>query len=448
MIAASASIVLLTLLGIPVVLAVDRRVPPRTLLGLSFLAGAGLATLILLSLSLIRVAWSRGSFAAIALAVMAFFSWLAIRQARSLSGISPAHSTRASGVAVVLDACTLLAVVGHGIYATLAPLGQWDFWTDWGLKAKVFWFHRGVDWAFLSSPANFYAHRDYPPLVPLTMDFFSLVRGGWEDRWVGLLFTAFAAALLLVARDLMSEELQSQPLASFAALALAGPALVLWIGLADGPLIAYGSLAVLMLRRALRQGGPSWIWGALLLGCAALTKNEGVALIGSAALALLAAERWRFSSVLRLVPAAALAAAWLLPRSIHGLTSELLEAGAGSRFLGRISEPAPFLTALGSIRWHRPLLWAAAGAAFLLIPGSIRRERFFLINTGLQILVLFLIYATSPHPLPWHVYNSSERFSAQQTFALSYVALALLLTTLRLSLAGHRAAAATSEVKG
>ncbi|HYB53009.1 MAG TPA: hypothetical protein VEG84_04005, partial [Thermoanaerobaculia bacterium] len=443
----SAAIVLLTLLGMPAVFAVDRSVPPRSLLGLSFLTGAGLATLILLLLSLIGVAWSRGNFAGIALAVVAFFLWLAIRRGRGLPGLRLAHSKRASVATVAMDACTLLAVVGHGIYATLAPLGQWDFWTDWGLKAKVFWFHRGVDWAFLSSPANFYAHRDYPPLLPLTMDFFSLVRGGWEDRWIGLLFTAFAAALLLVARDLMSEEIESQLLASFAALALAGPALVLWIGLAEGPLIAYGSLAVLMLRRALGRGGPSWTWGALLLGGAALTKNEGVALIGSAALALLAAERWRLPSLLRLAPAAALAAVWLLPRSIHALTSELLEAGAGSRLLARISEPGPFLAALGSIRWHRPLLWAAAAAAFLLIPGSVRRERFFLINITLQILILFLIYATSPHPLPWHVHNSSERFSAQQTFALSYVAAALLLTSLRLS-AGPRALAAGSEVKG
>src|SRR5205085_9160530 len=106
----------------------------------------------------------------------------------------------------LLDLATLISVASYSIYATLAPVWEWDFWAIWGLKARVFFDHGGIDWRFLESRWNAFVHPDYPLLVPLNFDFVALIGGAWSDRWLGVLFVAYAVALLLIARALASRE--------------------------------------------------------------------------------------------------------------------------------------------------------------------------------------------------------------------------------------------------
>src|SRR5207253_7119 len=106
----------------------------------------------------------------------------------------------------VLDLATLISLAAYAVYATLAPLWEWDFWAIWGLKARVFLEHGGIDWRFLESRWNAFTHPDYPLLVPLNFDFVALIGGGWSDRWLGILFVAYAVALLLIARALAARE--------------------------------------------------------------------------------------------------------------------------------------------------------------------------------------------------------------------------------------------------
>ncbi len=405
---------LLCLLGFPAVFALEPDGEPGMLLGLSFLLGAGLATILLLALSLSGIAWTRGSFAAIALPAFAALIYLALRHARGKGrsgrltqglGFSPA--------AAALDALTALAVAGHGIYATLAPLGQWDFWSDWGLKAKIFSIHRAVDWVFLRDTANTFAHPDYPPLLPLTLDFFSLVRGEWEDRYVGLLFTAFGASLLLVARGLLREELGKSVAASLATLALAGPALLLWIGIAEGPLITYGSLGLLMLRRASRASGATWTAGALLLGWAALTKNEGFALLFSAGLALFLFRGAR--SARRLWPAALLAAIWVIPRFVLGLKTDLFQGPVIARLTSHLAQSGLFLETLFR-NWPHPLLWASLIAALILAARQLAQERFLLSALLFQLFFYLFSFLVTPQDLAWHIWTSWARLLSLHAF--------------------------------
>jgi hypothetical protein len=122
MIPAVIAIVLLCALGAPAVLAVDRRVAPGTLLGLSFLFGAGLATLILLFLTFAGVPWARGSFAGAALLPFAALIGLEVRRWRRTP--SERATSPVSVGAIVLDSLTLLAVIGHGS----SP--HWPLWDD------------------------------------------------------------------------------------------------------------------------------------------------------------------------------------------------------------------------------------------------------------------------------------------------------------------------------
>lgn len=427
MIPALLAIGLLCLLGFPAARAVEPDGEPGMLLGLSFLFGAGLAAVLLLSLSLAGIAWTRGRFAAIALPAFAALTYLAVRHARGRgqSGrVTQRH--RFSPAAAALDALTALAVAGHGIYASLAPLGQWDFWSDWGLKAKIFSIHRCLDWVFLRDAENAFAHPDYPPLLPLTLDFFSLVRGEWEDRYVGLLFTAFGAALLLVARGLLRQELRQPVAASLATLALAGPALLLWIGLAEGPLIAYASLSLLMLRRASRANGATWTGGALLLGCAALTKNEGLALLFSAGLALFLFRGARAAR--RLWPAALLAAIWVIPRFVLGLKTDLFQGPVIARLTGHLAQSGLFLETLFR-NWPHPLLWAGLVAALILAARQLAEERFLLSALLFQLFFYLFSFLVTPQDLVWHIWTSWARLLSLHAFCLTYLASALLLET-------------------
>jgi hypothetical protein len=426
MIPALFAIGFLCLLGFPAAFALEPNGEPGMRLGLSFLFGTGLAAVLLLSLSLAGIAWSRGSFAAIALPAFAALTYLALRHARGgRSGRLP-QEHRFSPAAAALDALTALAVAGHGIYATLAPLGQWDFWSDWGLKAKIFSIHRAVDWVFLRDTANTFAHPDYPPLLPLTLDFFSLVRGEWEDRYVGLLFTAFGAALLLVARGLLRQELGRPVAASLATLALAGPALLLWIGLAESPLIAYGGLGLLMLRRASRGNAASWASAALLLGCAALTKNEGLALLVSTGLALLLFGGARAAP--RLWPAVLLAAVWLIPRYGLGLTNQLFQGTMISRLTSHLTQSGLLLETLFR-NWPHPLLWASLIAGLILAARQLAQERFLLSALLFQLLFYLSSYLVTPYDLVWHIWGSWARLLSLHAFCLTYLASALLLKT-------------------
>jgi hypothetical protein len=425
MIPALIAIGVLCLLGFPAAWALEPDREPGMLLGLSFLFGTGLAAVLLFSLSLAGIAWTRGSFGAIALPAFAALTYLAVRHTRG--GGRSGRTTeryRFSPAAAVLDALTALAVAGHGIYATLAPLGQWDFWSDWGLKAKIFSIHRGLDWVFLRDPETTFAHPDYPPLLPLTLDFFSLVRGEWEDRYVGLLFTAFGAALLLVARGLLREELGSPVAASLATLALAGPTLLLWIGLAEGPLIAYGGLGLLMLRRASRESGASWTGAALLLGCAALTKNEGLALLLSSGLALLLFGGAR--SAARLWPAGVLAAVWLIPRWALGLKNQLFQGTMITRLTSHLAQSGLLLETLFR-NWPHPLLWASLLAALILAARQLRQERFLLSALLFQLLFYLCSFLVTPYDLVWHIWASWARLLSLHAFCLTYLASALLL---------------------
>ena len=427
MIPALLAIGLLCLLGFPAAFALEPDGEPGMHLGLSFLLGAGLATILLLALSLSGIAWTRGSFAAIALPPFAALTYLALRSARGrVRSGRLTQGLRFSPAAAALDALTALAVAGHGIYATLAPLGQWDFWSDWGLKAKIFSIHRAVDWVFLRDPANTFAHPDYPPLLPLTLDFFSLVRGDWEDRYVGLLFTAFGAALLLVARGLLRQELRQPVAASLATLALAGPALLLWIGLAEGPLITYGSLAILMLRRASRASGATWTAGALLLGCAALTKNEGLALLFSAGLALFLFRGARVAR--RLWPAALLAAIWVIPRFVLGLKTDLFQGPVIARLTSHLAQSGLFLETLFR-NWPHPLLWASLIAALILAAQQLAQERFLLSALLFQLFFYLFSFLVTPQDLVWHIWTSWARLLSLHAFCLTYLASALLLKT-------------------
>src|ERR1051325_4893050 len=299
MAAALIAVLSLTVLGVPFVPALDRDAPPLRLLGLAILYGTGAVYFVLLALSVLHVRWT---LLDVSIAVLLMSAAMPPLSWRRHGRRTPLH---------LVDLCALLTPIAFSIYATMVAVWEWDFWSIWGLKARVFFERGGIDWRFLESRWNLFVHPDYPLLVPFAYDFAALVNGGWSDRWLGVLFVAWAVAFLLVARELAGRELT--PLAAaLAGVVMSSAAISMFVGLAEGALIAYLGAGVLFIRRALLfDDTAAWRHGAILLGLAACTKNEGLAMIVSVAIAVAIVDARR---VVRLWPAEAVALSSLVPR--------------------------------------------------------------------------------------------------------------------------------------
>jgi hypothetical protein len=390
------AILSLAILGIPLVLAVDRAASPLRLLGLSLLYGNGAIYFVLLALSVLHIRWTLLSVTIAALLLVLPF-------ARSLSPQSSALSTRLH----VLDLAALVAPAALACYATIAALWEWDFWAIWGLKARVFLEAGGIDWRFLESRWNAFCHPDYPLLVPFAYDFAALIGGGWSDRWLGLFFVAWALALILVVRDLAA--LETTPAkAALITVALSFLAVSRYIGLAEGALIAFIGAGVLFVRRAiLTDDDVAWRHGAILLGLAACTKNEGLAMLASVAIAVAIID---IKNLRRLWPAAAIALPWLLLRALHDLPTDVVSGSLASRFAARIAQAGQIFKLLIE-DLHAPWLWAAILLGLLLIPR--RREGFVLLATLFQIAFYVAAYFVTPHDPAWHIGTSWPRLTMQ-----------------------------------
>src|SRR5438445_8061012 len=170
------AILSLAVFGIPIALAVDRNARGPLLIGTAFLYGSGTMFLVLLALSIAHIRWTLIS---VTIASLLIFCSAAFARRR---GEPSPESTKPH----LLDLLTIYTIVCYAFFATLAAVWEWDFWAIWGLKARTFLEIGGIDWRFLESPWNTFAHTDYPLLVPLNYDFVALLNGGWGDRWLGL----------------------------------------------------------------------------------------------------------------------------------------------------------------------------------------------------------------------------------------------------------------------
>jgi len=417
------AILSLTVLGIPIALAVDRRARGPLLVGTSFLYGTAAIFLVLLALSIVHVRWTLISVTTTALAIFCAAALMGMRRTKPQPGNVKPH---------LLDLLTLMPILSYALYATLAPLWEWDFWAIWGLKAKVFLEIGGVDWRFLESHWNAFAHTDYPLLVPLNFDFGAMVNGGWSDRWLGLLFVAWGMALLLIIRDLASRE-TTPFFSSLLTLSLASLAFSGYVGLAEGTFIAFGSAGVLFVRSALLDDDVvAWRHGALMLGFAANCKNEGMALLVAVTIAVIVVSWSRNrASALHLWPAYALAAPWLLLRATHALATDIMGGSAASRFLARLPYVRQIVGFL-AVQLYKPWFWVAILAGILIAPAAARRREYFvLLATAIQLVFYIAAYLTTPNNLGWHVLSSWSRLTEQIAVPITFSVFLMLANSLR-----------------
>jgi hypothetical protein len=419
MIAILIAILSLAVLGIPIVLAIDRRARGPLLVGTAFLYGSGTMFVVLLTLSIAHIRWTLLSVTIASLLI--FCAAFAVRW-------KAASSEMSSTTPHALDLVTIFTIVCYTLYATLTAVWEWDFWAIWGLKARTFLELGAIDWRFLESRWNTFAHAGYPLLVPLNYDFVALINGGWNDRWLGLLGIASAVALALVARSLAARE-TTPFFASLLTLIVVSLGFSRFVGLAEGALIAFGGAGVLFVRSALRDGDDvAWRHAALMLGFAANCKNEGFALLAAVTIAI-AAISWK--ALRKLVPAYVLAAPWLILRTVHTLPTDVAEGPATSRLLARLPYTPQILNYLAQ-QISRPWFWIAIFAGILIAPAALRRrEHFVFVVTATQFLFYLLVYLATPYELHWLVLSSWSRLTAQMAVPITFAVFLMLANSLR-----------------
>lgn len=350
------------------------------------------------------------------LALLPWSLWIVV--AAVLAIAAAAFRPRAFKVDASLLIVALL--LGYALYATLAPPPEFDYLADWGFKARAFFAIRNIDWQLLGRAISRDTHPDYPLLLPLTYDFIAVLRNGWNDAYLGVVHVVFAAALLLVVHSSAIEETRSKIAAAFITVALLPLAATLWIGMAEGPFIAYATAALLLIRRG------DLTLGAILLGLAASTKNEGLTLIAAVAIGLLCARRGR--DVIRLWPAVVIPMPWLIARSLHELPTDIIAGSLFDRIAAHLSNPRPLVHAIASISLGKPLYWIALAAGIVIAARAlVKRERFAITTLLIQFAFYVFAYIATPYDVAWHVTHSWERLIAHLTPALTYVVLVSLI---------------------
>ncbi|HEX6087895.1 MAG TPA: hypothetical protein VF266_25405 [Thermoanaerobaculia bacterium] len=315
----------------------------------------------------------------------------------------------------LVDLFTLLLIAGYTKLSLAATPIENDYLLIWGVKAKEFFHARGIDWPWLELLTNYTAHPDYPILLPLVYDAYALVIGGWNDRWIGIITVAYGVAALLVVRGMLAVELP-KPWPVLATAALMPLVFSPYAGMAEAPLIAFSLAGLLRIRRG------DTLRGAVFLGFAAFTKNEGLTLIVAAALALVAAKRWR--ELPRLWPAVAIPLPWLVLRTMHDLQTDLLVPGVFERLFARVADPWPVFAAISRYPVGNVWLWSGVAIACLLGWRTVvTRERFLSLTIVLQLLFFLGAYFVSPRDLDWHVQWSWERIVRQLLPLIALVAI-------------------------
>ncbi|HEY2092256.1 MAG TPA: hypothetical protein VGJ81_10220 [Thermoanaerobaculia bacterium] len=394
------------MVGIPAARLADRDAPLLRFLGEAMLLGVAICAAVLFAMSSLGVTWSftRVSVAALLIAIALTLA-LRPRQVR----FEELHW---------FDLLTVATLAGYALFATIGAPPEIDFIASWGLKGATFAHHGGIDWSFLQNPWYRWDHPDYPPLLPLVFDAMTLASGGWKPETLGWLYPWFAAGLILIIRSLFREELGSPLRASLATAAVAPLAMAPWIGIGEGPLIAYGTAGLLLARRRVMTSA------ALLLGCAALSKNEGTALLIAAMAGLIMVRRWR--DVPRLWPAFAIAAPWYIARTMFSLGTDIASGPVLDRVVARLRAPGELLAAFATYRTGLPLLWIGIAAAVILGIRFAGDEIFALGTMAVQYLFYFGAYFVTEKNVGWHVRWSWERLAAQGMATLAFVAVVLL----------------------
>lgn len=333
-------------------------------------------------------------------------------------------------LAIAFGVVLVIAWVRLVQMAAALPVGDWDAWAIWNLRAK-FLAGPGGAWRYALSPLLNDSHPDYPPLLSAFVARVWKAAGSMDTLAPVVTALVFFAALiaLLVSAVALLRGTASALLAGL--VILSTTSLLVWAPsqYADIPLAFYylGAIALIFLGNS-----RALFWAGLCVGLAAWTKNEGIAFLVCFLIVFFAFTFWK-----RGTANVTASGGWLVIGALPGIILTLWF----KFFLAPFVDPlVTQQRASGLVRLHDlsrytevargffdNLLHLGSGVAhpfiLLAILGILVRwqleERYRLplwIATTALVLVLFsycAVYLMTPYALAWQVQSSFDRLILQ-----------------------------------
>ena len=380
---------------------------------LSFGLGWGILTLEMFYASLLKLPWSPFF---LLLPWVLFFLFSLRKREKKTGGIPsvprvPLNALERSLLLFLLF--LFLYTVIEGLTFPLTHYDLWDAWSIWGQKAKAFTLRRSVDFTFFTDPSRFYAHQEYPLLLPLSESWIYLTLGQIDEQTIKLLFPLFTLSFLVLFWGSFRREKSRQTSLLLVTLLATLPILLEYTlrAYAEIPLTFYYTLSTLYLYFWCKEGKETDLWvGVLFSAFAAWTKNEGQALFAINAVIFGVTRFLSSSSPVRrkivemgilLLPFLLLSPWWLLLKKLGISSSEFFPQLNGAILSTNLSRLPIVLKTF-----------------FLEAPGHIQMEFFMgwvLSFRGTLLAGIFLFSegaghdsaSLSPHPLSLHLCDSS-----------------------------------------
>jgi hypothetical protein len=323
-------------------------------------------------------------------------------------------------------AACILATLFFVEHTLRYPDGGWDAWAIWNLRAR-FLARAGAGFRAAFSPEIlFWAHQDYPLLVPgIVAQGFQLA--GAQPIWVSAAVSYLLAALTVAVLASVANELRGAPWGALSTLALVTTPC--FVGFATNQQADVPAGAFLLGASALIAAGiesrnrAHFAVAGIAASLAAWTKNEGTLYLLSLGFAVLAVawaplrERVRAAVyyALAAVPVLSLLAYFKLTvaRANDLFTdpsaARLLELNRWGELLVSLARRAVFFQ-----RWG---LWLVAEIAVLALIVTRRASRPSARALGLALSLSFcvtlVVYLLQPHPLVWFFRASVDRVLIQ-----------------------------------
>ena len=129
---------------------------------------------------------------------------------------------REGGARAVLVLLAVVAASAWSLFLVQAlsePMWATDYLAIWGLKGKIIFQASALPRRLFADPALFWAHREYPLLVPVSLALFAALVGAWSDQVLALLWPACELATLLALAGFLGRRVSRFAGAGAAALA-------------------------------------------------------------------------------------------------------------------------------------------------------------------------------------------------------------------------------------
>ena len=318
-------------------------------------------------------------------------------------------------------------------HAWLLPMEAYDAVANWGLKAKAIFLGGDITESFLRNPNYEVFHPDYPLLVPLLESYVYRCIGDLREASAKMVFPLYLAgsvAILIAALRKAGQTRRSCLLFGFLLVSIPYLSEQATNGYADVVVSFYfGAGSLYLYLWQIKGTGLFLVFSALLTGCAALTKNEGLVLVcihlvWLAAVLLsrsgIALRRRLVSLGIYFCILAAILMPWYLFKNSLGLRNDVVnsEVVAGLNW-NSFSRVGPILYHLqtqvfGPKNWN--LVWILLCAAVGLKHRILLRSPavFVLCAMGLTLVAYMSVYLITPYTIPpfdvtWHLRTSASR---------------------------------------